>query len=94
MPSVNDEVKSVKTKHPGVYAIMSSYWESYGDGFASIDFMLYNKKLEKFRNEKSYTPRTGGYLEGDFSNSDVFQDYGKRFNQWVKEVNRRKYLKW
>lgn len=91
MSSVNQQVKSVKTKHPCVYAIISSYWEPYG---VSIDFTLYNKKLDKIRIEKSYTPSTGGYLEGRFSNSDIMLDYGKRFNQWIKEVNKRKCLRW
>ena len=94
MTSVNDQAKSVKTKHKGIDAILGSYWESYRGGHVSITFELYNKKIDDFRIEKEYRPRSEKYLSGKFSNKDVIKDYGARFNQWVKGVNKRKYLKW
>jgi len=94
MPSVNDHVKTVKTKHPHVDAILSTYWESYGDGHASIDFVLFNKKTEDLRIEKSYRPRSRYYKQGHFDSSDVIREYGVEFDDWVKNINKRKYLRW
>ena len=94
MSSVDEHVKTVKTNHPHVDAILHTYWESYDDGFASIDFMLFNKKTDDIRVEKSYTPRSRYYKEGRFDRKDVIHEYGTEFNDWVKKVNKRKYLRW
>ena len=56
--------------------------------------MLHNKELEDIRIEKAYTPRSKYYKEGRFDRKDVIHEYGVEFDDWVKKVNKRKYLRW
>jgi len=56
--------------------------------------MLINKETEDIRIEKSYTPRSEYYKKGHFGRKDVIHEYGVEFDNWVKKVNKRKYLRW
>jgi len=92
MPTVGGIVKQVKTKH-GVKALLDYDWESYGDGSTMVKFVLISPEGNT-RIEKVFTPAGTYWKRGLFNEKDVLRNYGKPFDNWVKEINQRKYLRW
>jgi len=89
MVGVFDLVKKVRTKFPGVTAQLGVAWEE-GEG-AEVLFALNHKDLGTDI-KRRYHPRGWKWEEGVFTNKDVLKEYGKAFQKWVNEINRKKWV--
>lgn len=93
MGGVCSEIKTVNTKFDKVTARLETSWVSY-PGSTDIYFLLIHEYQDEFEYEfvKEYTLTTGIWKTGMFDNSDVLEKYGERFDNWVKNVNKKSYV--
>jgi len=96
MVSSEGEVKVIKLKnHKNTEAILYMYWDSsWGEGYAEINFLLHNIKTNETIFIKKFKPRAEYYISGEFDEKDVLNDFGNKFKDWVKRLEKAPFIKW
>lgn len=82
MVSVQQTIKEVEV---GNYlAVLETYWSSHEEE-TDLLFYLYDLKNEKMIKGVSAGTKGDIYKNGNFTKDDVLREYGKLFDDWVKE---------